>query len=293
MTKPDCPPQVVLNGGTTTGVGAVSGSNFDLPFIQGFQDAAPCKGQPITDPLIVDIDAAQFIADNCQGTPAQREFVCCDYDIPFLPYDSIAQYFPPGLSFYNENNVTPTTVEYDEDNPFPAAPGTTTYFAIPDDINFCYYTFHITIQDSIVTSAAVSSQESCPGYTDGSIDLSVFGGTSPFTYSWNGPSGFTPATQDISSLELGLYNVLITDDIGCTFCANATVSTIPDTTPPTVSCAGTQVVSSDLGSCSYSHSGAAWDVTLSDNCGIDNFSYTLIDAQIFYRIVMSSLLEIG
>ena len=275
LTNPDCPPQVVLNGGTTTGVGAVSGSSFDLPFIQGFEDAAPCLGQPITDPLIVDIDAGQYITDNCSGTLSTREFVFCDFDDAILPYDSIAQHFPPGLSFYDENNVTPTSTQYDESNPFPATPGTSTYFAIPDNINFCYYTFQITIQDSILTSTAVSSQESCPGFSDGEIQLSVFSGTSPFTFDWSGPSGFTSGSEDISSLQPGTYDVLITDDIGCTANTSATVTTIPDNTNPSVSCIGAQTVPSDAGICSYSHSGIAWDATISDNCSIDNFSYTL------------------
>ena len=232
LTNPDCPPQVVLAGGVTTGVGAVSGSSFDLPFIQGFEDAAPCAGQPITDPLIVGIDATQYIADNCQGTPSTREFVFCNYEEATLPVDSIAGDFPAGLSFYNENNITSTTIEYDEDNPFPATPGTTTYFAIPDNINFCYYTFTITIQDSIATSAVQTSQVSCPGFLDGSIDLNVVGGTSPLSYQWTGPNGYTSATADISTLEGGRYDVLITDGLGCTAIDSALVTTIPDLTNP-------------------------------------------------------------
>ena len=50
---------------------------------------------------------------------------------------------------------------------------------------------------------------------DGSINLSVSGGTPVYTYSWTGPGGFTAATQDISGLVAGLYDVLVTDNNDC------------------------------------------------------------------------------
>jgi large repetitive protein len=55
----------------------------------------------------------------------------------------------------------------------------------------------------------------CFGTGDGSIDLSVSGGTSPYSFAWTGPSGFTATTEDISSLEAGAYSVTITYFDGC------------------------------------------------------------------------------
>ncbi|MCX6305010.1 MAG: T9SS type A sorting domain-containing protein [Bacteroidetes bacterium] len=52
----------------------------------------------------------------------------------------------------------------------------------------------------------------CPGGQDGCIDLSVFGGTSPYDYSWN----TTAPTQDICQLAEGTYCVTVTDANGCT-----------------------------------------------------------------------------
>ncbi|HHM20503.1 MAG TPA: T9SS type B sorting domain-containing protein, partial [Bacteroidetes bacterium] len=51
---------------------------------------------------------------------------------------------------------------------------------------------------------------------DGSIDLSVFGGTPPLSFSWTGPNGFTSSNQDISGLEPGEYCVIISDANDCT-----------------------------------------------------------------------------
>jgi len=52
---------------------------------------------------------------------------------------------------------------------------------------------------------------SCKGSTDGSIDLTVQGGTGPFTYAWS-----TASTQeDIANLAPGNYDVHVTDAHGC------------------------------------------------------------------------------
>lgn len=58
---------------------------------------------------------------------------------------------------------------------------------------------------------------SCNGANNGSIDITVAGGTPGYDYVWSGPNGFAATTQDISSLPPGSYTVTITDDTGiCT-----------------------------------------------------------------------------
>lgn len=47
---------------------------------------------------------------------------------------------------------------------------------------------------------------------DGSIDLTVTGGTAPYTYSWTNGA---PAVEDPTGLAAGLYDVTVTDDNGC------------------------------------------------------------------------------
>ena len=53
------------------------------------------------------------------------------------------------------------------------------------------------------------------GGNNGSIDLTVTGGNSPYTYSWTGQSGEVFNTEDISGLIGGEYCVLVTDFNGC------------------------------------------------------------------------------
>lgn len=278
LTNPDCPPTVVLSGGNTTGEGAISGADFDLPFVQGFEEAGLCIGEPITEPLIVDIDADTYVQNNCQSVSFNSDYVFCNYENATLPVDSISQYFPSGLSFYNENTITTSSIKYDEDNPFPATPGTSTYFAIPDGVSFCYYTFTITIQDSISTSAIQTSQVSCPGFNDGAIDLSVNGGTPPFSYSWVGPSSFVASTQDINNLEEGTYNVELTDSLGCQSFNSTLVTAIPDVTAPTILCVSNSNVNVDGGLCTYTHIGSSWDPQATDNCNVSSLTYTLSGA---------------
>jgi hypothetical protein len=71
----------------------------------------------------------------------------------------------------------------------------------------------------IVISANVTDV-SCNGNTNGSIDISVSGGLSPFTYSWS--NGFT--SQDISNLNIGVYTVSVTDAQGQIQTASYTIA---------------------------------------------------------------------
>jgi len=62
----------------------------------------------------------------------------------------------------------------------------------------------------------------------GAVNMTVYGGTSPFTYAWTGPNGFTASTEDITGLEAGTYSVTVTDANGCTSSASYTVNDLTD-----------------------------------------------------------------
>lgn len=52
----------------------------------------------------------------------------------------------------------------------------------------------------------------CFSNSNGSIDLSVWGGTPPYTYNWNAN---TFNSQDLNMIPIGVYNVIVTDNKGC------------------------------------------------------------------------------
>lgn len=58
-----------------------------------------------------------------------------------------------------------------------------------------------------VISGEVSNLSSCGSISNGSINVSISGGTQPYTYSWN--TGDT--TQDLSNLNIGLFGIQVTD----------------------------------------------------------------------------------
>jgi hypothetical protein len=62
----------------------------------------------------------------------------------------------------------------------------------------------------VLTASVIHA--ACASGTDGSIDLSVSGGTTAYSYSWS--NGAT--TQDITGLAPGIYTVTVTDANGCT-----------------------------------------------------------------------------
>ncbi len=56
---------------------------------------------------------------------------------------------------------------------------------------------------------------SCNGGNDGSIAMTISGGSGNNSYSWTGPAGFTASTKDISGLKAGVYTCHVIDQNNC------------------------------------------------------------------------------
>lgn len=86
-----------------------------------------------------------------------------------------------------------------------------TYTVTSTDANGCSVLDTFTVNSSATfTASGVVINDNC-GTTVGAIDVTLVGGTAPFTFSWN--NGAT--TEDLAGLSSGTYNVTITDASGC------------------------------------------------------------------------------
>lgn len=88
-----------------------------------------------------------------------------------------------------------------------------TYSVIITDANSCIKkdTFQITGPASGISTSGVVTNILCHEEHNGAIDLTVSGGSPGYTYAWS--NGAT--TQDINTLQAGVYDVLVTDASGC------------------------------------------------------------------------------
>src|SRR5439155_1148528 len=92
------------------------------------------------------------------------------------------------------------------------------YSVLVTDKNGCTTTASVTLTQPVALSTTITSATfngsnvSCFGSSNGSIDLTVAGGTTAYTYAWSNAQ----VTQDITNLTAGTYSVLVTDKNGCT-----------------------------------------------------------------------------
>ncbi|MFM6934720.1 MAG: hypothetical protein ACKOXP_04700, partial [Flavobacteriales bacterium] len=101
-----------------------------------------------------------------------------------------------------------------------------TYILQTTDANGCFsQTSYQVLQSSQPLSlSSVMTPEGCYGGSNGGLNLSVVGGTGPFTYAWTSPTGYTATTEDIQNVIAGIYTVTVTDNNGCSGQLSDTVS---------------------------------------------------------------------
>lgn len=71
---------------------------------------------------------------------------------------------------------------------------------------------------------STSLNEGVNGVTqDGTFEINVNGGWSPYSFSWEGPGNYTSGAEDLFNINAGDYSVTVTDANGCTVSMSGTV----------------------------------------------------------------------
>jgi hypothetical protein len=160
-----------------------------------------------------------------------------------------------------------------------SALGAGTYTVTVTDGNLCTASTSVTItQPAGINISAITQNADCNGATNGSIDLTVTGGTPTYDFNWSN----SDTTEDITGLVSGVYTVTVTDGNGCSASSSITVNQPPtlilgaNATQP--SCSSVSNGSIDLfvtgGSPSYSY---LWNTTATteDIGGLPNGTYSV------------------
>jgi gliding motility-associated-like protein len=95
------------------------------------------------------------------------------------------------------------------------------YTVVATDANGCSATLSVTISEpATLTATETHADVLCNAGNSGSIDLTVSGGTTPYTFSWTGGA----TSEDLANLTAGTYTVIATDANGCTATLSVTIS---------------------------------------------------------------------
>ena len=133
-----------------------------------------------------------------------------------------------------------------------------TYFVTVTDANGCQLFGQTDVfEPPLVDVTLTATSLVCAGQNDGSVAISLSGGTAPFQYFWNTGAN-TPFLMNVGA---GTYSLTVVDAFGCTDMDQVTINEAPALT---LSIAGTQVV------CGAGNTGSA---TVFVNGGMAPFQY--------------------
>lgn len=172
----------------------------------------------ITDPPVLTVTEA-FNDASCEGV--------CDGDATVSPSGGVGPY----TYLWSDGQTTAQATGLCDGS----------YSVVVSDNNGCQVTGNVVISNATVfTSNVVTNDASC-GLANGDATANPVGGTGPFTFSW-AAGGQT--TASITGISAGNYDVIVTDDNGCTAPSSGTVA---NTAGPTANISASTDVSCNGG----------------------------------------------
>ncbi|MBK7408804.1 MAG: hypothetical protein IPJ40_12540 [Saprospirales bacterium] len=115
----------------------------------------------------------------------------------------------------------------------------------------------------VISLSTQVTNVACFGGTTGAIDLSVSGGTSPYSYGWNNNG----TTQDLQNLPAGVYVVNVVDNRGCNMVTSAQVNQPPALTVAATALSGVNCDNPEGGSINLDVAGGTPGYTFLWNTG--------------------------
>ncbi|KPK79679.1 MAG: hypothetical protein AMS27_17790, partial [Bacteroides sp. SM23_62_1] len=231
--------------GSTNGSAVVSeifGGTPPYTFRWRYENLALIPGE--TDSIISGLAPGKYYAEvqDAVGAPKRKPFTISEpFDIAIFDVyttDITCNGFNDGIIIIDADGGTGAKhysinngVDYQDSETFNLLSPGDYYIWVKDD-NGCtkeYSGNPVTINEPAILSISLDAVNNvtCNGFDNGSIFITITGGTTPYNYVWTGPGTYASTDEDIMDLAPGKYYITVFDDNGCSENDSATITEPP------------------------------------------------------------------
>jgi gliding motility-associated-like protein len=210
------PLQYSIDNGVTFQAGnlftGLTGGTYDVVVADASGCTASVPTTSLTDPTALSFTAVNTADLSCNSSFDGSITIFASGGTPPIQYS-----IDNGISFQASGSFTG----------LPAG----TYDLVIEDNNLCFDTLTVVVNEppAIVITNINTTDPSCAGVLDGSIDITVTGGTTPYTYSID--NGVTYQAPNVfSGLGGGSFDIVVSDANSCT----ASGGNVTLTDPPAI-----------------------------------------------------------